>query len=69
MRRHECFKHSFVSGISTFLQSLFGTRLPIVVAGSYTYIENSLTQESCLESSIQNTEEVHKLLDEHFSFG
>ncbi|XP_014503400.1 putative nucleobase-ascorbate transporter 10 [Vigna radiata var. radiata] len=28
----------FVSGISTFLQSLFGTRLPIVVVGSYTYI-------------------------------
>ncbi|TKY57905.1 putative nucleobase-ascorbate transporter 10 [Spatholobus suberectus] len=27
-----------VSGISTFLQSLFGTRLPIVVVGSYTYI-------------------------------
>ncbi|KAH1212262.1 putative nucleobase-ascorbate transporter 10 [Glycine max] len=29
---------TFVSGISTFLQSLFGTRLPIVVVGSYTYI-------------------------------
>ncbi|CAJ1972797.1 unnamed protein product [Sphenostylis stenocarpa] len=28
----------FVSGISTLLQSLFGTRLPIVVVGSYTYI-------------------------------
>ncbi|WJX35296.1 N-acetyltransferase 10 [Trifolium repens] len=28
----------FVSGISTFLQSLFGTRLPTVVVGSYTYI-------------------------------
>lgn len=26
------------SGISTFLQSLLGTRLPIVVVGSYTYI-------------------------------
>nr|KYP57090.1 Putative nucleobase-ascorbate transporter 10 [Cajanus cajan] len=28
----------FVSGISTFLQSLFGTRLPIVVVGSCTYL-------------------------------
>ncbi|KAJ1385627.1 Xanthine/uracil/vitamin C permease [Sesbania bispinosa] len=28
----------FVSGLSTFLQSLFGTRLPIVAVGSYTYI-------------------------------
>lgn len=28
----------FVSGLSTFLQSLFGTRLPIVVVGSYSYI-------------------------------
>jgi nucleobase transporter 1/2 len=28
----------FVSGISTFLQSLFGTRLPTVVVGSYTYL-------------------------------
>ncbi|XP_057423909.1 putative nucleobase-ascorbate transporter 10 [Lotus japonicus] len=28
----------FVSGISTILQSLFGTRLPTVVVGSYTYI-------------------------------
>lgn len=28
----------FVSGLNTFLQSLFGTRLPIVVVGSYTYI-------------------------------
>ncbi|KAK7383233.1 hypothetical protein VNO78_28907 [Psophocarpus tetragonolobus] len=27
-----------VSGISTFLQSLFATRLPIVVVGSYTYL-------------------------------
>jgi xanthine/uracil permease len=27
-----------VSGLSTFLQSLFGTRLPIVVVGSYSYI-------------------------------
>ncbi|KAK7311385.1 hypothetical protein RJT34_09497 [Clitoria ternatea] len=28
----------FVSGLSTFLQSLFGTRLPTVVVGSYTYL-------------------------------
>lgn len=28
----------FVSGLSTFLQSLFGTRLPTVVVGSYTYM-------------------------------
>ncbi|KAL5074665.1 hypothetical protein RYX36_013649 [Vicia faba] len=28
----------FVSGLSTFLQSLFGTRLPTVVGGSYTYM-------------------------------
>ncbi|KEH35829.1 nucleobase-ascorbate transporter-like protein [Medicago truncatula] len=28
----------FVSGLSTFLQSLFGTRLPSVVVGSYTYM-------------------------------
>ena len=28
----------FVSGLSTFLQSLFGTRLPTVVVGSYSYI-------------------------------
>ncbi|XP_027356939.1 putative nucleobase-ascorbate transporter 10 [Abrus precatorius] len=28
----------FVSGLSTFLQSLFGTRLPTVVVGSYTYV-------------------------------
>lgn len=28
----------FVSGLSTFLQSLFGTRLPSVVVGSYTYV-------------------------------
>ncbi|KAI4353782.1 hypothetical protein L6164_002710 [Bauhinia variegata] len=28
----------FVSGLSTFLQSLFGTRLPTVIVGSYTYI-------------------------------
>ncbi|RDX81375.1 putative nucleobase-ascorbate transporter 10, partial [Mucuna pruriens] len=27
-----------VSGISTFIQSLFGTRLPIVIVGSYTYM-------------------------------
>lgn len=28
----------FVSGLSTFLQSLFGTRLPTVVVGSFTYL-------------------------------
>ena len=28
----------FVSGLSTLLQSLFGTRLPSVVVGSYSYI-------------------------------
>ena len=28
----------FVSGLSTLLQSLFGTRLPTVVVGSYAYI-------------------------------
>ncbi|KAI9126593.1 hypothetical protein K1719_002189 [Acacia pycnantha] len=28
----------FVSGLSTILQSLFGTRLPTVVVGSYTYL-------------------------------
>ncbi|KAF7830535.1 putative nucleobase-ascorbate transporter 10 [Senna tora] len=28
----------FVSGLSTFLQSFFGTRLPTVVVGSYTYL-------------------------------
>ncbi|XP_027332823.1 putative nucleobase-ascorbate transporter 10 [Abrus precatorius] len=28
----------FVSGLSTLLQSWFGTRLPIVVVGSYTYV-------------------------------
>ncbi|MED6164031.1 N-acetyltransferase 10 [Stylosanthes scabra] len=28
----------FVTGLSTFLQSLFGTRLPTVIAGSYSYI-------------------------------
>jgi len=27
-----------VSGLSTFFQSLFGTRLPIVIVGSYSYI-------------------------------
>lgn len=28
----------FLSGLSTLLQSLFGTRLPSVVVGSYTYV-------------------------------
>ncbi|ONI33394.1 hypothetical protein PRUPE_1G421500 [Prunus persica] len=28
----------FVSGLNTFMQSLFGTRLPSVVVGSYTYV-------------------------------
>lgn len=28
----------FVSGVSTLLQSLFGTRLPSVAAGSYAYV-------------------------------
>ncbi|XLS63291.1 hypothetical protein HN51_017519, partial [Arachis hypogaea] len=28
----------FVAGLSTILQSLFGTRLPTVIAGSYSYI-------------------------------
>lgn len=28
----------FVSGLSTLLQSLFGTRLPTVVVGSYSYV-------------------------------
>ena len=42
----------FVSGLSTFLQSLFGTRLPAVVVGSYTYIIPiiSIAQASRYES-------------------
>lgn len=28
----------FVSGLNTLFQSLFGTRLPVVVTGSYSYV-------------------------------
>ncbi|XP_047330344.1 nucleobase-ascorbate transporter 7-like [Impatiens glandulifera] len=33
----------FVSGINTFTQTLFGTRLPAVVGGSYTFIPTTLS--------------------------
>ncbi|KAG7650040.1 Nucleobase-ascorbate transporter 7 [Arabidopsis thaliana] len=33
----------FVSGLSTLLQSFFGTRLPAVIGGSYTYVPTTLS--------------------------
>ncbi|KAG7585188.1 Xanthine/uracil/vitamin C permease [Arabidopsis thaliana x Arabidopsis arenosa] len=33
----------FVSGLNTFLQSFFGTRLPAVIGGSYTYVPTTLS--------------------------
>jgi len=33
----------FVAGINTLLQSLFGTRLPAVIGGSYTYVATTIS--------------------------
>lgn len=33
----------FVAGINTLLQTLFGTRLPAVVGGSYTYVPTTIS--------------------------
>lgn len=33
----------FVSGLNTLLQSFFGTRLPAVIGGSYTYLPTTLS--------------------------
>ena len=33
----------FVAGINTYLQSLFGTRLPAVIGGSYTFVPTTIS--------------------------
>ena len=33
----------FVAGINTLLQTLFGTRLPAVIGGSYTYVPTTIS--------------------------
>lgn len=33
----------FVAGINTLLQSLFGTRLPAVIGGSYTFVPTTIS--------------------------
>ena len=33
----------FVAGINTLLQTLFGTRLPAVVGGSYTFVPTTIS--------------------------
>jgi len=33
----------FVAGINTLLQTLFGTRLPAVIGGSYTYVATTIS--------------------------
>ncbi|KAK9750984.1 hypothetical protein RND81_02G234000 [Saponaria officinalis] len=33
----------FVAGLNTFIQSLFGTRLPAVIGGSYTYVPTTIS--------------------------
>lgn len=33
----------FVSGLNTLLQSFFGTRLPAVIGGSYSYVPTTLS--------------------------
>uniref|UniRef100_A0A6N2LHF1 Uncharacterized protein n=1 Tax=Salix viminalis TaxID=40686 RepID=A0A6N2LHF1_SALVM len=33
----------FVAGLSTLLQSLFGTRLPAVIGGSYTFVPTTIS--------------------------
>ena len=33
----------FVAGLSTLLQSTFGTRLPAVIGGSYTYVPTTIS--------------------------
>ncbi|CAJ2646579.1 unnamed protein product [Trifolium pratense] len=54
----------FVSGLSTFLQSLFGTRLPIVVVGSYSYIIPiiSIVQARRYNSYIDPDEYLHRYI-------
>lgn len=33
----------FVAGVNTLLQTLFGTRLPAVIGGSYTYMPTTIS--------------------------
>lgn len=33
----------FVAGLNTLLQSLFGTRLPAVMGGSYTFVPSTIS--------------------------
>ena len=33
----------FVAGINTLLQTLFGTRLPAVIGGSYTFVPTTIS--------------------------
>ena len=33
----------FVAGLNTFLQTLFGTRLPAVIGGSYSYLPTTIS--------------------------
>jgi nucleobase transporter 1/2 len=33
----------FVAGINTLVQTLFGTRLPAVIGGSYTFVPTSIS--------------------------
>lgn len=33
----------FVAGLNTLFQSLFGTRLPAVIGGSYTYVPTTIS--------------------------
>lgn len=33
----------FVAGLNTLLQSLFGTRLPAVIGGSYTFVPTTIS--------------------------
>ena len=33
----------FVAGINTFFQTIFGTRLPAVIGGSYTFVPTTIS--------------------------
>jgi nucleobase transporter 1/2 len=48
----------FVTGINTLLQSLFGTRLPTVIGGSYAFVIPimAIVQESSLMAITDNHE-------------
>jgi xanthine/uracil permease len=50
----------FVSGLNTLLQSLFGTRLPAVVAGSYSYVIP--TTSIVLARRYQGLEDPHEVI-------